>query len=149
MLIIIAEISEKAFGPQHAKVAQGLYDLGRLYFKQKKFTEAEEYLRRSLVIREITLGLHYKWNCWNPQGEENPKLAVNLNLLGYIYSLRGEVEQAESLYQRCLKILSANLEADHPDLQHTRQQLLWIYFKKGDIDQVLLFVLPIEMMRRR
>lgn len=50
------EIAEKAFGGHHSKVAQALFDLGQLYFKQKKYKEAEDYLRRSLVIREITLG---------------------------------------------------------------------------------------------
>jgi tetratricopeptide (TPR) repeat protein len=53
------DIAKKAFGAQHLKVAQCMSDLGNLYLKKGNFKEAENVLRQSLVMTEISLGKNF------------------------------------------------------------------------------------------
>ena len=50
-------IKEKAFGPDHPSVGEGLNNLALLYWAQGQYGQAEPLLQRCLRIREKALAL--------------------------------------------------------------------------------------------
>jgi tetratricopeptide (TPR) repeat protein len=52
-------IDEKALGANHHEVATDLNNLAALYYRQKKYTEAEPLIKRSLAIDEKTLDANH------------------------------------------------------------------------------------------
>lgn len=65
-------------GPEHPHVATTLNNLGRLYYYQGKFAEAEPLFKRALAIREKALG------------PEHPQVAQSLKYLSRLYTDQGK-----------------------------------------------------------
>jgi len=74
-------------------VTESLNNLAELYRIQGRYPEAEPLYRRSLAIRERTLG------------PEHPSVATSLNNLAAFYHVQGRYAEAEPLYRRTLVIL--------------------------------------------
>ncbi len=65
-------IREKALGPEHPDVGQGLNNLAELYRTQGKYAEAAPLHKRALAIREKALG------------PEHPDVGQSLNNLAVV-----------------------------------------------------------------
>jgi tetratricopeptide (TPR) repeat protein len=60
-------------------------------------------------------------------GPEDPRLAATLNTLAVLYHAQRKYVQAESLYQRVLKLLEQTIGPDHPTLATTLNNLAVVY----------------------
>ena len=101
----VAALKEaEKFGTQDPRLATGLNNLGVLYKAQGKYSEAEPLCRRSLAIREKTLG------------PDHPDVATSLGNLAGLYRAQGKYGEAEPLYKRSLAIYEKALGPDHPDV---------------------------------
>ena len=75
-------------------VAENLSAYGHLYLAQKKYTQAEAYLERSLDIWERVPDLY------------RPNMAKTLESLAALYRATDRDEEAEALEQRIISIRS-------------------------------------------
>ena len=95
---------EKAFGPDHPKVASALSNLAGLYRSQDHYAEAEALYQRALTIEE------------KASGPDHPDVAFLLKQLAGLYVDQRRYTDAEALYQRALAIREKALGPDHPDV---------------------------------
>ena len=86
------DLAKKCFGPADPNVAISLVRLAGFYKRQRKHSEAEPLLQRSLVITE------------NARGPDHPDVAMVLNNLGTLYKVQGKYSDAELLLKRSLAI---------------------------------------------
>jgi tetratricopeptide (TPR) repeat protein len=96
-------LSENLFGPEHPRIASGLYGLGGLLWKQNELNQARALLERALAIREAVLG------------SDHPDTAKSLDTLGGLLRLQDEPEKARVLLARGLAIRERVLGAEHPE----------------------------------
>jgi len=163
--VVIAKVAlqkaEAQFGKSDTTVASVLNTLGKLYYRQAKFAEAEPPFKRALEIREKTLGPHHPdvaislsnlGNLYEEQARyaeaeplykqaleiqekilspDHPKVASSLNNLGILYWQQGRYVEAEPLYKRALKIREKALGPDHPDVASSLNTLGNLYWSKG------------------
>jgi tetratricopeptide (TPR) repeat protein len=97
-------IREKAFGPEHPKVAEALNNFGLLYRTKGDYARAEPLHQRALAISE------------KAQGPEHPDVAEALTKLAILYQTKGDYARVEPLYQRALAIREKILGPEHPDV---------------------------------
>ena len=83
---------------------RSLNNLASLYRAQGRYADAEPLYKRSLAIREKTLG------------PDHPDVAVSLNNLALLYQAQGRYADAEPFYKRSLAIREKALGPDHPDV---------------------------------
>ena len=109
--------AESKHGKSHPDVAVILDILAWLYTygDDANYEEAQCLYRRSLEIREKTLGSHHQ------------DVAKNLGKLGLTYHLQKKYEQAELLYKRSLAILEKNLGPEHRDIASPLISLALLY----------------------
>lgn len=74
------------------RTASTLDCLGRVYFSQADYCEAEKTLKEALEIRECSLG------------RKSREVPQTLNNLADLYYLQGNTQEAAALYQRALDI---------------------------------------------
>ena len=84
-----------------------------------RYIDAESLFRRSLAIREKTLGL------------DHPDVASSLNNLAVLYKAQGKYADAEPLYCRSLAIRENVLEPNHPDIAISLNNLALLYEAHG------------------
>ncbi|MFC1613912.1 tetratricopeptide repeat protein, partial [Gemmatimonadota bacterium] len=149
----ILEMTELAFGLEHARTRVVLFRLGSIFFDQAKFTEASPLIERALEISEKTLGkedpevayilVFLAINC-NGQGRfpeaekllsralkiaekafgiDDPRLAYFIFMQGDLYQCWGKFAEAESLYKRALEIKQQEFGMEHPEVA---DMLAWI-----------------------
>jgi tetratricopeptide (TPR) repeat protein len=117
--LTIFETSKGKDGPEVARV---LTLLSVAHMQRGDVEAAESALTRAVAIREKTFGT------------ESPKLAASLDDLGDVHALRArdsaneaiverEGKQAESLYQRALKIREKTLNPDDPAIAESVHNL--------------------------
>jgi tetratricopeptide (TPR) repeat protein len=97
-------LNEKAYGPNHPRVATSLNNLSQLLHDMGRLVEAELLLRRALEIGEQTLG------------PEHPIVATRLSNLATLLHDTNRLREAEPLLRRALAIDEQSLGADHPDV---------------------------------
>ena len=85
-----------------------------------KYWEAEESVKRALVIREKALG------------PDHPDVAASLNNLALLYYAQGRYSEAEPLYQRDLAISEKALGPDHPHVAASLNNLAVLYYHQGE-----------------
>ena len=134
-----------AFGENHEFTAASINNLGVLYQKQGRYSEAENLFKISLQIREkvfprghsevaasyLNLGMtqlaQNKFNLAKPLllkavsltkkiHGDHPRTATALNNLAGLYSQIDEPGKAISAYKKSLKILKIFLRPDHPEI---------------------------------
>ncbi len=91
-------------GYKDQRLALTLYDLGHSYAAQKRYSEAEPPLKRSLDIRENLLG------------REHLDVAQSLYMLGMVYVVQGKFEEAQPLLRDSLAIKEKALGPEHPEV---------------------------------
>ncbi len=85
--------------------------LGRLYYAQGTYHQAEPLYQQCLEITRSRLG------------KEHPDVATILNNLGLLYHSIGRDDQAKPLYQQALEIAEPKLGSNHPMTLIYRQNL--------------------------
>jgi CHAT domain-containing protein/Tfp pilus assembly protein PilF len=65
-------------------------------------------------------------------GPDHPYVAAALNNLAIVYYLKGDLDKAQQLHQRILKIREKSLPPDHPFLAATLNNIAEIYRLKGE-----------------
>ncbi len=111
------EEAEKSPDKHGANVAKLLLTLGDVYTKQKKYAEAENFLKRSLEIRE--------------DGDSFNDLVIGLLSLTTVYEEQGKYAQAELLAERNLALHKAKLGPDDPWVNSLTKTLARIYKEQG------------------
>ena len=81
-----------------------MYQLGKVYRRQKDFTKAEPYFWRALPI----------WA--KPVRAEHPEMATSLTGLARLYEAKHEYRKAEPLVKQAQKILEKTFGMDHPKI---------------------------------
>ena len=87
-------------------------------YQQADYAEAEKLLLAALKEAEKF-------------GEQDPRLATNLNNLAGLYYAQGNYAQAEPLYQRALAIWEKALGPEHPDVATSLSNLAALYDAQG------------------
>ena len=113
-------IREKAFGGEHAAVAQSLNHLAMLHEAKGDYARAEPLYQRALAMSEK---LH---------GPEHPEVAAMLNNLAGLYYVKGEYTRAEPLYQRALAIREKTPGGNDLGIASPLSNLALLYHVKGD-----------------
>lgn len=91
---IVLPIFEKVHG-EDSKTAAALNNLGANLQAQARYKEAEPYLRRSLAMKELTLG------------RMNPSVAHTMNNLADVFEALGRKDDAVKLRARAAEIMKA------------------------------------------
>ena len=92
-------------------VANLMNNLGVYLEEIAEFDKAETLYRRSLSIREASLG------------PDHPAVARSLNNLAHLLSDTNRKSEAEPLYRRSLRMREASLGPDHPDVAQSLNNL--------------------------
>ncbi|UZE47311.1 tetratricopeptide repeat protein [Rhodopseudomonas sp. P2A-2r] len=85
-------LREKKFGPDDAKVATPLNDLGMIHYNLGQYAVAEPLYKRSLAITEKT------------PGQDDLDVADVLNNLGDLYRAEGRYAEAEPFLKRSIAL---------------------------------------------
>jgi Tfp pilus assembly protein PilF len=117
----VAAIREaEQLGAADLRLATSLANLAQLKLRQRNHDEADRLFRRSLQIRETTLG------------PDHASLVQTVNGLAAVCYARGDIDAAEPLFQRALSITERRLGAQHPDIVTSLNSLARIAFKRND-----------------
>src|SRR5688572_23723424 len=117
----VAAIREaEQLGAADLRLATSLANLAQLKLRQRKYDDADRLFRRSLQIRESTLG------------PDHASLVQTVNGLAAVCYARGDIDAAEPLFQRALSITERRLGAQHPDIVTSLNSLARIAFKRND-----------------
>ncbi len=87
-------------GDEHADTAQSMYNLGLVLREEKKYVEAEHWLRQSLESRRKVLG------------KQHPDLAAALDNLSVVLADQEKFEEAARFERECLDIRLAQVPDD-------------------------------------
>ncbi|BBX71404.1 hypothetical protein MPSYJ_48650 [Mycolicibacterium psychrotolerans] len=98
----LLELSEAAYGPDHAKVAMILTNLGNALVRLGDPAKARELYERALRIKE------------REYGPDHPQVATTLTNLGNAWGDLGQPANARELYERALRIEEREYGPDHP-----------------------------------
>jgi tetratricopeptide (TPR) repeat protein len=100
--------------------AQTLHNIGTIYFRQRRYHQAEQPLLRSAKITEQVLG------------PTHPELTITLATLGEVYTQLGRFAEAMNQYDRCLAILRATTPRLNGRIIRVLQGVSSTYLKRGD-----------------
>lgn len=96
------ELREKTHDPQKALLAEGYCNVGKIYYFQKKYPEAEEYARNFIKVIAENLG------------KDHPDVACGWQNLGNIFYVQGKYRQAQQAYLVGMNICQNKLGESHP-----------------------------------
>ena len=88
-------IESRSVGKRDASHAMNLNDLGEIYRRGRRFSEAETLLSEAVNLRKELLG------------ETHPDYAISLDNLGVLYTDTGRPNNALDLHRRALQVFSA------------------------------------------
>ena len=104
-------------------MALSLNNLAELYRTQGRYPTAEPLHKRSLAVREKTLG------------PEHPDVAQSLSNLALLYHDQGKHGEVELLLRRSLAIKEKALGPEHPDVGLALKNLAILHYEQGLPDQ--------------
>jgi tetratricopeptide (TPR) repeat protein len=120
----VAAIAEaERGGGDPLQLASSLGNLAQLKYQQKDHLRAEELFRRSLELREQSLG------------SDHPSVLTSINNLAALYVSRGALDEAEPLLKRAMGASAKRVESAQTDLGVNLNNLARLYFKRGDYRQ--------------
>ena len=102
------EMTKRLFSADHPNMASSLNNLAVLYYRQRRYQEAEPLLQQALEMRKRLFSA------------DHPDVANSLNNLAGLYSSQGRYSKAEPLYKEALVISEQTLGADHPHTMTVR-----------------------------
>ena len=115
-------IDEKAFGPEHTKVAIRVNNLGSVLQDQGDLEGAKECFQRALAIDEKALG------------PEHTGVASIANNLGSVLKDQGDLEGARKCFERALAIDEKTLGPDHTRVAIRVNNLGSVLQDQGDLE---------------
>ncbi len=123
---------EEVYGPESLEVASSLSRLALLLEEIDDYPEALSHATRAVGIydRNPDLGHRYR----------KDMTAAMLGLAS-ISSLVGDVEQAESIYQRLLAVRRRHLPPDHPDLGKLLGEIAVFHYTQMQFDKSVTLTL--------
>jgi CHAT domain-containing protein/tetratricopeptide (TPR) repeat protein len=120
------KIREQVLSPQHPDIAVSLVHLAACYRSSSRLDEAVNSLQRALTIFEQSHDL-------------DPFVAQTLNDLGLVHYDKGNLNEAESLFQRALAINEKILGSEDLRLTSTVNNLALVYQARGQLDRAEQF----------
>ena len=97
-------MKKHSLGENHSEVAEIYQNISLVLISQEKFSEAKDYLDKSLLILRSEFG------------ENHPKIGLCLCKFGMLDAQQNQPSKAISTYLRSLKILQDSLSPSHPGL---------------------------------
>jgi tetratricopeptide (TPR) repeat protein len=70
---------------------------------------------------------------------KHPDLATTYNNLGLLHYIKGDLDQADEFFIKCLEIREAVLPSNHPDRAEIYKSQGLLCEAKGDLDQAEIF----------
>ncbi len=104
----------------HPDLAASLHNLGRLRFKQRRFTEAETYYRQALAMREALFG------------KEHADVAWTMHHLAFTLQIQGRRDEALPFWTEALRIRRAVLNPGDINIANTLSGLATNHLARGD-----------------
>ncbi len=132
----ISTITQYLFSNRSEEIANLHFFLGKGLGESADYTEALEYHKKSLVIREKVLG------------EEHSNTAASYNELGWVYHSLGIYEKALESHQKALTIRKKVCGIDHSDTATSYNDIGWIYFLLGSYERALEYLHNTPIARR-
>ena len=133
----VAAIAEaERAGGDPLQLASSLGNLAQLKYQQKDHLRAEELFRRSLELREQSLG------------SDHPSVLTSINNLAALYVSRGALDEAEPLLKRAMGASAKRVESAQTDLGVNLNNLARLYFKRGDYRQAEPLLLQLLTLKR-
>lgn len=114
----IEEASKSTAQPM-AKMALCQDNLGDLYYKLKRFKDAESIYNDSMDKKIKTLGL------------DHPEVALTLSKLAQCQSFQNKIKEAEDSLKQCLLIYMITYGLHHPQTRWTINSLQTVYQSQG------------------
>jgi eukaryotic-like serine/threonine-protein kinase len=170
---------QKAFGPEHVRVAETLQILGVILADKGDYPGAARRLEQSLAMQRKLLGgahadiavtLSELGRVYQDQGlnlraeplhrealemrrkllgEEHGETAVSLNDLGSVLRLNGDLSGAETLLRQALAINRKTRGDDHPNTATTLHDLALIAAARGDYPSAESMLRQVLAIERR
>ena len=97
-------IAEKAFGPEHPKVATAVNNLGNVLLELGDMPGARQAIERALKIDVKAFG------------PEHPNVAIRANNIGNVLRAIGDLPGARQAFERALKIDEKAFGPEHPNM---------------------------------
>ena len=104
------------------EAARLLRRTGVYLYERGQYAEAEQLLRRALVLREQTL-----------EGND-PEIAESLTDLGILYYIQSKFDRAESLLVKALSISEQAPDPNHPGVAESLMGQAWVYKTQGKFE---------------
>jgi len=124
---VVLKIAKWSYGPDHINVAVSLYDLGKAYMAQGKYTEAELSCRRALEIFKLNSAV------------DHPDAGTIRILLAGIYRRQGKFAQATFILLKTLKIEEKIHGPNHRGLIIPNINVAWLYRDEGNYAKMEFF----------
>ena len=116
----VLAIREKALGPEHIDVAQGLNNLAELYRSTGDYSKAEPLFKRALAIDKKALG------------PGHPRVGNTLYNLGMLYKSLGNYSETVLHFEKALAIGEKTLGLEHPGVVTILKNLAELYKSHGE-----------------
>jgi tetratricopeptide (TPR) repeat protein/transcriptional regulator with XRE-family HTH domain len=112
---------QRAVAIREMQMVLSLKDLAYLYFRQGRYTLAEETYKRALHILEQNPGMAYR-----------QVTAAVLNNLGNLYYGQGQYKRAEPFYEQALRLREEEVGPDHPRTASPLNNLALLHQELGN-----------------
>ena len=103
--------------------ASALSLMGEVLFKMGKFEEGKRHFKRSLAIKQETLG---------PQ---HPSVATSYNNIASVLRDQGDLKKAKEYHERALAIQLQTLGRQHPSVATSYNNIASVLRDQGDLNQ--------------
>jgi eukaryotic-like serine/threonine-protein kinase len=117
------DIRRSVLGNRHRDVAQGLNDLGMVYYRLQQYDRAEPLLRQALQLNRELLG------------SDHLEVSAVLNNLALLLRQKGEDAQAADLFRQALTISRKRLGSRHREVSFKLDSLGAVLCKIGQYDE--------------
>lgn len=118
--------------------AAAVHDLGTIYSKAQRHTEAAFFLTEAKEIRAEVLGKQHK------------RYGTSLNNLAIVYAKLGETKKAEQYYREAMAVRKAALGAEHHRYLLTRSNFGYFFMDLGEYEKAFEWIAPVtENMKQR
>ena len=112
---------QRAYGTEHARIADTLHDLGVVYADRGDYAAAGRSLEQALGMRRRVLG------------PDHPDIAVTLAELGRAYQDQGFNERAEPVHREALELRRRVLGDNHRETPVSLSDVASVLRLKGDL----------------
>ena len=131
------EITGKVLGNNHPDVAICCNNIGLVYERQRNYSSALDWYRKSLDMKQ------------NMLGETHPSTIKTLENMGRVYFALKDYDQAQDYYSRVLSALKSAHSDDQLGLANSCDNLGAVLYKRGDFDHSLEYLLQAVALREQ